>query len=29
MMYAIRHYAHSDSGIIPEWLFRFPLRSVS
>lgn len=29
MMYAIRHYAHSDSGIIPEWLFRFRLRSVS
>lgn len=29
MMYAIRHYAHSDSGVIPEWLFRFPLRSVS
>lgn len=29
MMYAIRHYAHSDSGTIPEWLFRFPLRSVS
>lgn len=29
MMYAIRHYAHSDSGIVPEWLFRFRLRSVS
>ncbi len=29
MMYAVRHYAYSDSGIIPEWLFRFPLRSVS
>lgn len=29
MMYAIRHYAYSDSGVIPEWLFRFPLRSVS
>lgn len=29
MMYTIRHYAYSDSGIIPEWLFRFPLRSVS
>lgn len=29
MMYGIRHYAHSDSGIIPAWLFRFPLRSVA
>ncbi len=29
MMYTIRHYAYSDSGVIPEWLFRFQLRSVS
>lgn len=24
MMYTIRHYAYGPSGIIPEWLFRFP-----
>lgn len=29
MMYTIRHYAYSDSGTIPEWLYRFPLRSVA
>ena len=29
MMYAVRHYAYSDSGVVPQWLFRFPLRSVS
>lgn len=29
MMYTIRHYAYSESGTIPEWLYRFPLRSVA
>lgn len=29
MMYTIRHYAYSPSGVIPQWLFRFPLRAVS
>jgi hypothetical protein len=28
MMYAVRHYAMSDSGV-PQWLIRFPLRSVA
>lgn len=28
MMYAVRHYAMGDSGV-PQWLIRFPLRSVA
>lgn len=29
MMYAVRHYATSESGVVPQWLIRFPLRSVA